>query len=334
MGQLEPAQLQEPPQNVLEHERPEIPNVRVVVDRRAARVHAHFPGLQRIKRFNFSRIGIVDLDLVHGPSVVPFHSPANERLYPTPNTAAMRRLCRGTGLLRPCPQGQPFPEGAPSFALSAKGRFIPSTAAATDQLTIRPAAKYIPHVLESPIPRRNWPMRHPLALALICASLVISHSAAQETPASSTATTASKKTLTPDSFLDLRTFQDPQFSPDGSRIVFAVSDPLKREKRTTHLWLYDLSAASTRQLTFSLKSESFPRWSPDGKTIPFLSNRGGDQQQIYLLRMEGGEATPTTKPKASVSALAWSPDGKSIGYLSPEPKSDAEEKKQKLKNDT
>jgi len=176
-------------------------------------------------------------------------------------------------------------------------------------------------------------MRHPLALALICASLVISHSAAQETPASSTATTASKKTLTPDSFLDLRTFQDPQFSPDGSRIVFAVSDPLKREKRTTHLWLYDLSAASTRQLTFSLKSESFPRWSPDGKTIAFLSNRGGDQQQIYLLRMEGGEATPVTKAKASVSALAWSPDGKSIGYLSPEPKSDAEEKKQKLKND-
>jgi dipeptidyl aminopeptidase/acylaminoacyl peptidase len=176
-------------------------------------------------------------------------------------------------------------------------------------------------------------MRYVFALALTCVSLLCANSAAQEKPASTSPATEPKKTLSPESFLELRNLQDPQFSPDCSRMVFVASDPLKHERRTTHIWIYERRTSSARQLTFSVKSESSPRWSPDGKTLAFLSNRGGDQQQIYLLHMEGGEATPVTKAKASVTALAWSPDGKSIAYLAPEPKSDAEEKKQKEKDD-
>jgi len=177
-------------------------------------------------------------------------------------------------------------------------------------------------------------MRLRLALLLICVSPAFFPSHAQEKPDSPASPTApAKKSLSPESFLELRMFQDPQFSPDGTRIVFVVTDPLKGEKRTSHLWIYDRNSSNTRQLSFSAKSESFPRWSPDGKTLAFLSNRGGDQQQIYLLRMEGGEAYAVTKDKASVSALAWSPDGRSLAYLAPEPKSEAEEKKQQAKDD-
>jgi dipeptidyl aminopeptidase/acylaminoacyl peptidase len=174
-------------------------------------------------------------------------------------------------------------------------------------------------------------MRHPLALVLICVLTPSQHARAQEKTTS--ATTNSKKSLTPESFLELRMLQDPQFSPDGTRIVFVVTDPLKGEKRTSHLWLYDRNSSIARQLTYSGKSETFPRWSPDGKTLAFLSNRGGDEQQIYLLRIEGGEAYAVTKDKASVSALAWSPDSRSLAYLAPDPKSEAEEKKQKEKDD-
>ena len=172
-------------------------------------------------------------------------------------------------------------------------------------------------------------MRLRFPLCLVCALLLAHSAAAQEKPVSPTA----KKTLSPESFLDLRMLQDPQFSPDGQRIVFVVTDPLKGEKRASHLWLYDRSASTARQLTYSSKSETFPRWSPDGKTLAFLSNRAGEQQQIYLLRMEGGEAKAVTEDKSSVSALAWSPDGRSIAYLAPDPKSDAEEKKEKDKDD-
>jgi dipeptidyl aminopeptidase/acylaminoacyl peptidase len=154
----------------------------------------------------------------------------------------------------------------------------------------------------------------------------------QATPPVASAEEA-KNTLNPEKFLELRNVQDPQFSPDGSRVAFVVSDPLTGEKRERHIWLYDKSSNAVRQLTFSEKSESSPRWSPDGTKLAFLSNRSEGEQQIFLLNMSGGEGVPLTKGKASVNAFAWSPDGRSIAFLSPEPKSDAEEKKEKDKDD-
>jgi len=145
--------------------------------------------------------------------------------------------------------------------------------------------------------------------------------------------TPGKKPLTPESFLEWRDVQDPQFSPDGAKIAFVVSDPLKGGKRTRHIWLYGKSANSTRQFTYSAKSESSPRWSPDGKELAFLSDRGGDEEQIFVLRSEFGEAEAVTKEKASVTAFEWSPDGKAIAYLAPDPKSESQEKKEKEKDD-
>jgi dipeptidyl aminopeptidase/acylaminoacyl peptidase len=142
-----------------------------------------------------------------------------------------------------------------------------------------------------------------------------------------------KKPVTPEAFLQLRGLQDPQFSPDGSRVAFVVNEPRTEEKRTRHIWIYEKEKHASRQLTYSTKSESSPRWSPDGKQLAFLSNRDGDEQQIYILRMEGGEGVALTKGKAHVSELAWSPDGKSIAFLAPDPKTEAEEKKIKDKDD-
>jgi dipeptidyl aminopeptidase/acylaminoacyl peptidase len=166
--------------------------------------------------------------------------------------------------------------------------------------------------------------------ALAAGSLGAQEKAAQ--PAAAPAA-EQKKILSPENFLELRSVQDPQFSPDGQRVAFVVSEPLKGEKRIRHIWLYEKKSGSARQFTYSEKSETWPRWSPDGKKLALLSNRGGDEQQIYILSMTGGEAAPATKGKASVSAFAWSPDGQSIAYIAPDPKSEAEEKKIKDKDD-
>lgn len=146
-------------------------------------------------------------------------------------------------------------------------------------------------------------------------------------------TPGEKKPLTPEAFLQLRSLQDPQFSPDGTRVAFVVNEPRTEEKRARHIWIYEKEKNASRQLTYSAKTESSPRWSPDGQQLAFLSNRDGDQQQIYVLRMEGGEAAALTKGKASISELAWAPDGKSIAFLAPDPKTEAEEKKSKDKDD-
>jgi dipeptidyl aminopeptidase/acylaminoacyl peptidase len=140
------------------------------------------------------------------------------------------------------------------------------------------------------------------------------------------------KLLTPEASLNLRTISDLQSSPDGARVAFVVAEPPKGERRARHIWLYEKESGAVRQFTFSAKDETSPRWSPDGKQLAFLSNRD-DQQQIYVLRADGGEAAAVTKSKRSVHSFAWSPDGKQIAFLAPNAKSDAEEKKDKDKDD-
>jgi dipeptidyl aminopeptidase/acylaminoacyl peptidase len=147
-----------------------------------------------------------------------------------------------------------------------------------------------------------------------------------------TSSADSAKLLTPEASLNFRSISDLQFSPDGTRVAFVVMDPPKGERRARHIWLYEIKSGVVRQLTFSSKDESSPRWSPDGKQLAFLSNRE-DQQQIYVMRMDGGEAAALTKGKRSVHSFAWSPDGKQIAYLAPDPKTDPEEKKEKAKDD-
>lgn len=141
-----------------------------------------------------------------------------------------------------------------------------------------------------------------------------------------------RKPLTPEAALTLRSISDLQSSPDGARLAFVVSEPPNARGRTQHIWMLDKSSSAVRQLTFSMMSETFPRWSPDGKSLAFLSSRE-DFSQIYLLPMNGGDATALTKGKRGVSSFAWSPDGKQIAFLAPGAKSEAEEKKEKDKDD-
>ncbi len=143
---------------------------------------------------------------------------------------------------------------------------------------------------------------------------------------------SARKLLTPEASLNLRSISDLQFSPDGNRLAFVVTEPAKGDRRARHIWLYEKQFGSIRQFTYSAKSEFLPRWSPDGKQIAFLSDRD-EQEQVYAMRADGGEAGALTKGKRGVKNFAWSPDGKQIAYLAPDAKTEAEEKKEKDKED-
>src|ERR1043166_9128263 len=175
----------------------------------------------------------------------------------------------------------------------------------------------------------NKSIRVPLHVLALCAAAFgrAGTAIAQDTSKENTG-----QPLTPEASLTLRSISDLQFSPDGSRLAFVVTEPPKGTMRLRHIWIYDRDGGA-RQFTYSAKSESTPRWSPDGKQLAFLSNREEDQQQIFVMRADGGEGRALTKGKRSIRTFAWSPDGKQIAYLAPDAKSETEEKKEKDKDD-
>jgi dipeptidyl aminopeptidase/acylaminoacyl peptidase len=138
--------------------------------------------------------------------------------------------------------------------------------------------------------------------------------------------------LTPEQALSMRQISDLRLSPDGSRLAMVISEPPTGTTRSREIWMLEVASKTLRRYTFSPKSASSPRWSPDGRTLAFLSDREGGPQ-IHLLPMSGGEATRLTEIKSSIQSFDWSPDGRRIAFLAPEPRSEADEKKAAAKDD-
>ncbi len=138
--------------------------------------------------------------------------------------------------------------------------------------------------------------------------------------------------LTPGQAISRRQLSDVHISPNGQGVCFVVSEPPKGATRARHIWMLTTRSRDLRQFTYSAKSEYSPRWSPDGKTLAFLSDRE-DQPQIYLMPTDGGEPARLTDGKNGVRSFEWSPDGKQLVFIAPEAKTDAETTKEKEKDD-
>jgi dipeptidyl aminopeptidase/acylaminoacyl peptidase len=143
---------------------------------------------------------------------------------------------------------------------------------------------------------------------------------------------AQSPALTPEQTLERRGIGELDFAPDHTRVVFTVTEPAKGTARQRNVWMLDVASGRVRQLTFSAKSDSAPRWAPDGRSIAFLSDRDG-AAQLYLLPMGGGEAEKITDRKESIGSFRWSPDGRQIALLMAEPKPDALQKRETDKDD-
>jgi len=123
---------------------------------------------------------------------------------------------------------------------------------------------------------------------------------------------AARAALTPTQVLDYTQAGDLHFSPDGKKLAYIVVSYPKDWK--PRIRILDIASGKADEITPDGKTERAPRWSPDGKTLAFLSNRGG-HTQVYTMPAGGGAATGLTSAKNGVSAYRWSPDGKSIAYL-------------------
>src|SRR5215813_8399905 len=168
-------------------------------------------------------------------------------------------------------------------------------------------------------------MVRPVRFAAVALSLL-------SVPAFSQNSAPSPKPLTPEALLGLRHLSDLEFSPDATQLAFVATESPKGDQRPRHIWLLNPATGAARQITYSEKAESSPKWSPDGKVLAFLSNRDANQQ-IYRISLSGGEAEPLTKGKRNISRFEWSHDGKRIAFIAPDAKTEDEEKKEKDKDD-
>src|SRR5207248_242189 len=159
----------------------------------------------------------------------------------------------------------------------------------------------------------------------------------------------SPRGITPEDYFAFEFASDPNLSPDGKLVAYVVTKiDRAQNRRNSSIWMAATDGSRAPwQFTTSPQSANSPRWSPDGKSLAFLSSRQlsdstspapaaspnptagptpaaaagvtpSDQprNQVYLLSMSGGEAKRTTNLKNGVSLFRWSPDGTRLVVVS------------------
>ncbi len=141
---------------------------------------------------------------------------------------------------------------------------------------------------------------------------------------SSTASKPAVRSFRPDDLYRFRVATEPRLSPDGALAVFTVQTVAPTRDGYRHaLWAVDVDGGQPRQLTIGSKHDRSARFSPDGRTLAFLSDRRvqveeepgvdpktrEDVQQVHLLPLGGGEARRLTDLPRGVDGFEWSPDG-------------------------
>src|SRR5690606_10064328 len=96
----------------------------------------------------------------------------------------------------------------------------------------------------------------------------------------------------------------PMVSPDGKRVAFAALGDIYIQEINGKL----------KQLTNDAFVDLEPDWSPDGKSLAYISDRGG-KMEVWIHHLETNQKKSLTQElKVETSMPKWSSDGKSIAF--------------------
>jgi dipeptidyl aminopeptidase/acylaminoacyl peptidase len=124
-----------------------------------------------------------------------------------------------------------------------------------------------------------------------------------------------KKSIQSEDFYRMQFIEGPQIHPDKKVVVYVLVSPEyegERYNRTLHT--IDIKTKHKNVISAGTKGGDYmPRWSPDGNSLGFMSDRSG-KPQVYVMKNSWGEATPLTNAINGVQSFIWSQDGSQIAY--------------------
>jgi dipeptidyl aminopeptidase/acylaminoacyl peptidase len=115
---------------------------------------------------------------------------------------------------------------------------------------------------------------------------------------------------------------DVQIAPDGGTVAYVRNAmSIMRDRREGRLWLVNTDGTGHRKLSSEDRSESSPRWSPDGSRIAFVAS-SEEGSEIFVHWVATGQTARLTQLKRAPRGLSWSPEGTQIAFTMrvPEPR--------------
>ena len=123
---------------------------------------------------------------------------------------------------------------------------------------------------------------------------------------------AQKQPFDAPAMMRIQRIGDPQLSPDGKTVAFAVSTPDVPGNRNVHsIWTVPVDGGAPRRLADGDR----PRWSSDGKRIFYAAPVNG-VNQIMAIDPTGSGGAQITRLASGASNEIVSPDGKYLVFTS------------------
>lgn len=135
--------------------------------------------------------------------------------------------------------------------------------------------------------------------------------------------------LTPQDVYRLKTVNDPQLTTGGKLVAYVVTTvDVKEGKRVSHLWIVPGDGSGQAKPLLPNARARFPRWSPDGRWLAFLSTGAGLREsgekpatnssaksQVWVVARDGSGQRRITNFANGVVSYSWSPDGMRLAVV-------------------